>query len=133
VKINDRVNFVFIGLGNFVFAFLFQLSTQTSQSFGMDQARYHVDLHIAIITYNQENVFIMICSIAKIVHDYVDAWMPLVLALIRTNKEDPTNPMLKKEFEEADLQDPNKQQIIAQWVLNRILYVSYLDALDGLL
>jgi hypothetical protein len=82
----------------------------------MDQARYHVELHIAIITYNQENVFI--CSIAKIVHEYVDAWMPLVLALIRTNKEDPTYPMLKKEFEDGNLEDPNKQKIIAQWVLN---------------
>jgi hypothetical protein len=84
------------------------------------------------IILNEENVSIYICRISKIVHEFVDKFMPLVLALIRLRNDDPMYADLKEKFENANLDDPIEQNIIAIEVLTRIMYASYVDELDAM-
>ncbi len=58
--------------------------------------------------------------------------MPLVLALIRLRNDDPMYADLKEKFENANLDDPIEQNIIAIEVLTRIMYASYVDELDAM-
>jgi hypothetical protein len=58
--------------------------------------------------------------------------MPLVLALIRLKTDDPMYADLKEKFENANLDDPIAQNIVAIEVLTRIIYSSYVDELDAM-
>jgi hypothetical protein len=58
--------------------------------------------------------------------------MPLVLALIRLKTDDPMYADLKEKFENANLDDPIAQNIVAIEVFTRIIYSSYVDELDAM-